>query len=46
MEHLDIEKIENSNVLCKEMEVVSSNEPYPREIWFNLGRFEMSNNQM
>jgi len=45
-EHLEIEEIEKSNVLCKEMEVVSANERIPREIWFNLGRFEISNNQI
>ena len=38
-EHLEIEEIENSNVLCKEMEVVSLNELNPREIWFNFGRY-------
>ena len=39
-EHLEIEEIENSIVLCKEIEVVEENELNPREIWFNLGRFE------
>ena len=39
-EHLEIEEIENSNILSKEMEVVNRNESNPREIWFNLGRFE------
>ena len=45
-EHLEIEEIENSNVLCKEMENVQPNELNPREIWFNLGRFEYKNNQI
>ena len=45
-EHLETEEIENANVLCKEMEVVQANEWRPREIWFNLGRFEISNNQI
>ena len=39
-EHLEIEEIENSNVLSKEMEVVELNESSPREILFNIGRFE------